>query len=514
MNNSPGAEAGFNAPYPSREAFIEKYSQGKRQLVWRRVSADLETPVSAFLKLRPPQSQSQSQNSFLLESVEGGETLGRYSIIGLEPDLIWKADQGTAYIRQGDGDFVAQAGSVFDSLEALIQDSRIKLDENEQALLPAMSAGLFGYFGYDMVREVEHLPNRPEDALQMPDSWFVRPTILAVFDNVRQEINFITPVWPSDLQADEAYSKAVDLLNKTIERLSQPLSQEVEKVDQTALTFRSNTSETDYHAMVERARDYIRAGDIFQVVLSQRFTAPFVHNPFSLYRQLRRLNPSPFMFFLDFEIGSLIGSSPEILVRVRDGEITIRPIAGTMPRGKNRQQDRAHEEALLKDPKERAEHLMLLDLGRNDVGRSAQAGTVTVDKQFLVERYSHVMHIVSNVTGKLRDDISPVKALMNGFPAGTVSGAPKIRAMEIIDTLEKHARGPYAGCIGYFSADGNLDSCIALRTAIIKDGLMHIQAGAGIVADSDPVKEQAECEAKANALIGAAQAVVSTKTDY
>ncbi len=493
---------------PDFSQFKDLYDQGQAQYVWCKVAGDLETPVSAYLKLR-----GKSKNSFLLESVEGGETLGRYSIIGLKPDLIWKSENGKCFLRKDDGrdsagDFILDPLPVFDSLQKIIDDAAIETPDFAIGQLPPMSAGLFGYFAYDMVRHVEKLAGRPIDTLAMPEGWFVRPSMLAVFDNVRQEINLITPVRPAaGLAAEDAYGQAATHIESAVIRLQQSVPDQTEISAEREPEFTAHTSPHDYAKMVARAKDYIRAGDIFQVVLSQRFSAPFRQSPMALYRALRRLNPSPFLFYLDFEVGALIGSSPEILVRVRDNKVTIRPIAGTRPRGKTPDDDKALEKDLLADPKELAEHLMLLDLGRNDVGKSSKAGSVTVTDKFFVERYSHVMHVVSNVIGNLREDVSPVQALMNGFPAGTVSGAPKIRAMEIIDELEPQARGPYAGCIGYFSADGNVDSCIALRTAIIKDEVLYIQAGAGIVADSDPQAEQRECLNKAGALMGAARAV-------
>ena len=367
--------------------------------------------------------------------------------------------------------------------------------------------GVFGYLGYDMVRQLERLGPRPPGGLGTPDAVFIRPTIVAIFDNIRQEIILATPVRPqSKVSSEEAYEQANIALNNVAAELLKPL-----KVNENAggetigVTPHSNTEMCDYKAMVERAKEYITAGDIFQVVLSQRFSTDFPAPPFELYRALRRSNPSPFLFFLNFDDFALVGSSPEILVRVRDNEITIRPIAGTRPRGAAPQEDKALAEELLADPKERAEHLMLLDLGRNDVGRSAKIGSVSVTESFVIERYSHVMHIVSNVIGALRDDMSPIDAVNAGFPAGTVTGAPKIRAMEIIDELENSARGVYGGAIGYFSADGNVDTCIALRTGIVKDGKLYVQAGAGIVADSKPDAEQRECENKAKALFAAAQ---------
>ena len=487
------------------EAFRARYEAGRPQVTHTRLVADLETPVSAFLKLR-----AGARHAFLLESVEGGAVRGRYSLIGLNPDLVWKAQDGEAFInrdalRDVSGPFEADSRPPLQSLRALLAESRIDLPHD----LPPMSAGLFGYMGYDMVREMEAIGQPNPDALGVPDGLMIRPTIMAIFDAVRDEIVIVTPVWPRrEISAQAAWRQARGRLDEAVEALSRPLDpallQEAGEDVEIAPPV-SNTTAEEYHAMVRRAKDYIRAGDIFQVVLSQRFETDFPLPPFSLYRALRRINPSPFLYYLDFGDFSLIGSSPEILVRLRDETVTIRPIAGTRPRGATHAEDEALERDLLADPKELAEHLMLLDLGRNDVGRVAAIGSVKVTDRFIIERYSQVMHIVSNVEGKLDAGHDAIDALMAGFPAGTVSGAPKVRAMEIIDELEKDKRGPYAGCVGYFSAAGEMDTCIVLRTALVKDGRMFVQAGAGIVADSVPENEQAECANKAGALFRAAE---------
>jgi anthranilate synthase component 1 len=373
-----------------------------------------------------------------------------------------------------------------------------------------MSAGLFGYLGYDMVRLMERLPEPNPDALGVPDAVMVRPTVMVVFDAVRDEISLITPMRPqAGVQPRAAYESALARLESVMWALERPLP--LDERDPRAIAFAppsSNTSPSEYEATVARAKDYIRAGDIFQVVLSQRFEAPFPLPPFALYRSLRRVNPAPFLCYLDFKDFQIVCSSPEILVRMRDGKVTIRPIAGTRPRGATPGEDRRLAEELLADPKECAEHLMLLDLGRNDVGRVSQLGTVDVTDSFFLEYYSQVMHIVSNVEGRLDPRHDALDALIAGFPAGTVSGAPKVRAMEIIDELEKDKRGPYAGCIGYFGANGEMDTCIVLRTAVVKDGRMAVQAGAGIVYDSDPAAEQQECVNKAKALFRAAEEAV------
>lgn len=486
---------------PHYAAFASKYDQSKPQVVWRRVVADLETPVGAYLKLA-----AGRKNTFLLESVHGGATRGRYSMIGLEPDLLFKIERGKASINHNpivDPDkFEALPGAALDELRGLLKCSELEIPKE----VPPMSAGIFGYLGYDMVREIEDLPDENDDTIGAPDALLMRPSLLAVFDTIKDELYFSTPVRPKDgVDAKSAHEAAHDRLDAAIARLSNVAPLAKERFDASELTFESNTSRDEFAGMVDAAKEYIRAGDIFQVVLSQRFTADFPLPPVTFYRALRRTNPSPYMYFLDFEGFAIAGSSPEILVRVQDQKVSIRPIAGTRKRGATPERDRELAEELLADPKELAEHLMLLDLGRNDVGRVAEIGSVKVTDSFFLEYYSHVMHIVSNVEGKLRSDLDNIDALSGGFPAGTVSGAPKVRAMEIIDELEKHRRGIYAGCVGYFAADGWMDTCIVLRTAVIKDGKIHVQAGAGIVADSKPELEQLECENKARALTSAAQ---------
>lgn len=490
---------------PTSEDFARKYADGVPQVVYTRLVADLETPVSAMLKL-----SGGSPNAFLLESVEGGAVRGRYSMIGLSPDILFRADGNRAALAQVSDDAVTGPFEELDkpSLEALrdlIETSRIELPDD----LPPMSAGVFGYLGYDTVRLIEKLPEQNPDVLGTPDMMLMRPRVILVFDAVRDEITLVTPVRPDDLAPGAAYARAVERLQAAMDKLERPLAKSDGQIDVPMPFVTSNTSPDEYKAMVAKAKDYIRAGDIFQVVLSQRFETPFPLPDFALYRALRRTNPAPFLYYLSFDGFTIVGSSPEILVRVRDGEVTIRPIAGTRKRGATQREDDALARELLADPKERAEHLMLLDLGRNDVGRVSKLGTVRVTDQYFIERYSHVMHIVSNVVGELDEErYDALDALGAGFPAGTVSGAPKVRAMEIIDELEKDKRGIYAGCVGYFDANGAMDTCIVLRTAIVKNGVMYVQAGAGIVADSDPDSEQAECENKARALVKAAEEAV------
>jgi len=504
---SSDANSGRADIFPAPDQFAKLYGAGTSQVVWTRLIADLETPVSAYLKLG-----EQRAMSFLLESIEGGSARGRYSVIGFAPDLIWRANGDAAEInRSPEADpnaFTRDTDPALQSLRKLLAESAIALPET----LPPMAAGIFGYMGYDTVRLIEKLPEMKPDTLGVPDAILIRPTLMLIFDNVKDEMILITPVRPStNVTAADAYAAALARIEGAIKALDTPL-QRTASAPQPTLALpepQSNTSPADYMAMVTKAKEYIKAGDIFQVVLSQRFSAPFALPSFALYRALRRLNPSPFLFHLDFGGFQLVGSSPEILVRARDGVVTIRPIAGTAPRGATDAEDKALGAALLADPKERSEHLMLLDLGRNDVGRVSEPGTVTVTDKFVIERYSHVMHIVSNVIGKLDEkNHDAIDALMAGFPAGTVSGAPKVRAMEIIAEFEKAKRGPYAGCVGYFSASGEMDTCIVLRTAILKDGMIHVQAGAGIVHDSIPENEQQECINKAKAVVRAAEEAV------
>jgi len=470
---------------PDFSKFETTFNSGKSQLVWKWVPADLETPVSAYLKLC-----NGAKYSFLLESVEGGATLGRYSAIGFNPDLTWKYD-----------------GVSNDPLKELRQTlSDSKIDVVDASLPPMAASGLFGYMGYDCVRLMEDIPDGNPDELNIPESVMMRPTIMVIFDNVKNQMCVVTPVRDASGNAKEIYDSAVKRIEDVLSKLDNAVPKVDSKTNLSApLNVSSNMSEKEFHGMVDQAVEYINAGEIFQAVLSQRFSVDFDLPPFALYRSLRRLNPSPFLFFIQFDGFSLVGSSPEILVRLRDGTVTIRPIAGTRKRGKDANEDKALSEDLLSDPKERAEHLMLLDLGRNDIGRVANIDTVTVTDQFTVEYYSHVMHIVSNVEGTLQKDKDSIDALFAGFPAGTTSGAPKVRAMEIIDELEPTRRSFYAGCVGYLDANGDMDTCIALRTALVKDGKVYVQAGGGVVADSTADGEYQESVNKARAVIAAAE---------
>jgi anthranilate synthase component I len=488
---------------PDFETFRQGFEAGQNQIVWTRLAADLDTPVSLMLKL-----SGAGRHAFMLESVTGGEVRGRYSIIGMNPDLIWEC-RGTASrinraARYDDEAFEDLPGAPLDSLRALLAESRIDLPAD----LPAASAGLFGYLGYDMIRLVERLPNVNPDPLGLPDALLLRPSVVAVLDGVKGDVILVAPAWATGgLSARAAYAQAAERVRDAERAIDRSLPQESRALGEPRPPGEpvSNFTHAGYLAAVEKAKEYIRAGDIFQVVPAQRWTLDFHEPPFALYRSLRRTNPSPFMFFFNFGGFQVVGASPEILVRVFGRQITIRPIAGTRPRGATPEQDRANEIDLLADAKELAEHLMLLDLGRNDVGRVAKIGTVHPTEKFIVERYSHVMHIVSNVVGELAEDQDALSAFFAGMPAGTVSGAPKVRAMEIIDELEPEKRGVYGGGLGYFSAGGDMDMCIALRTAVLKDEKLYIQAGGGVVYDSDPEAEYMETVHKSRAIRRAAE---------
>ncbi|MEM6610438.1 MAG: anthranilate synthase component I [Pseudomonadota bacterium] len=483
-------------------AFEAGWARGDNQLVFARIAADLDTPVSLMMKLT-----DAGRDSFILESVTGGEVRGRYSIVGMKPDLVWQCQGAQSRLNRNarfDRDaFEPCTAPPLAALRALLAESAIELPDG----LPAAAAGLFGYLGYDMIRLVEHLPNVNPDPLGLPDAVLMRPSVIAVLDGVKGEVTLVAPAWQSSgLSARAAYAQAAERVSDALRDLDRAPSatREMGGTWHPAEPV-SNFTHDAYCQAVEKAKAYIRAGDIFQVVPSQRWSMAFPLPPFALYRALRRTNPSPFMFYFNFGGFQVIGASPEILVRVFDREVTIRPIAGTRPRGATSDEDRALEVDLLADKKELAEHLMLLDLGRNDVGRVAKIGTVRPTEEFIVERYSHVMHIVSNVVGELSPDEDALSALLAGLPAGTVSGAPKVRAMEIIDELEPEKRGVYGGGVGYFSAGGDMDMCIALRTAVIKDETLFIQAGGGVVYDSNPEAEFQETVNKARAIRKAAE---------
>ncbi len=482
------------------------FEQAQNQIIYRTLIADTQTAVGAFLKL-----SNQSKHHFLLESVEGGEVRGRFSAIGIEPDLIWRSRGKQAEInrnvQKNAAEFTAEDSDVLTSLRALLTEGHMQ----STAPLPPMAAGLFGYLGYDMIRHIEKLPDDNPDRLDVFDSVLMRPSLVAIFDRLKDTITLAVQIRPNEFEsAKQAWDYATEKLDSTEKQLmaAMPALSLPDKIE-TEITPTANLKQSDFFAMVQKAKEYIKAGDIFQVVLSQRFSIPFSLPAVALYRSLRRLNPSPFLFCFSLGDVSIVGSSPEILVRLRDDEVTIRPIAGTRPRGKDEEEDKANADDLLSDIKERSEHLMLLDLGRNDVGRVSEPGSVRVHSHFEIEHYSHVMHIASEVRGHRRAECDVIDAMVAGFPAGTVSGAPKIRAMEIIDELEPDRRGIYAGAIGYLGVNGDMDTCIALRTAVLKDGQMHVQAGAGIVYDSQEQSEFEECQNKAKALLRAAADALS-----
>lgn len=486
---------------PEFDQFEKNYNKNINQIVYCRLAADLDTPVSLMLKLT-----NEEENSFILESVTGGEIRGRYSIVGMRPDKIWKCLGKKSYIKNleqnGRGDFTQQDHDPLTELRDFLSESYIDIPKS----LPQASAGIFGYLGYDTIRLIEDLPNLNPDPIGLPDGVFLRPSLIAVLDGAKGEVILVAPVWhDKNRNAKTSYENASKLINDAIKKLDGEILEtrglgRPSNINPPI----SNFSKDDYIQAVKKAKEYIAAGDIFQVVPSQRWEQDFNLPPFSLYRSLRRTNPSPFMFFFNFGDFQVIGASPEILVRVFDNEITIRPIAGTRPRGKTPEQDKALEVDLLKDKKELAEHLMLLDLGRNDVGRVSKIGSVKPTEEFIIERYSHVMHIVSNVIGELAPEHDALSAFFAGMPAGTVSGAPKVRAMEIIDELEPEKRGVYGGGVGYFSSAGDMDMCIALRTAILKNEKLYIQAGGGVVYDSVPEDEYMETVHKSNAIRRAA----------
>ncbi|WP_041247163.1 anthranilate synthase component I [Komagataeibacter medellinensis] len=512
-------------PPPSRQpdaaqrtAALATLRAGGASVVWRVEPADLLTPVAAFLRLsqlaRSHGGGNGGHNAFLLESVEGGTARGRYSVIGLLPDLIWRCHDGQASVchdpSASSHAFVPEAEAPLASLRRILHASRIDLPEG----LPPMTGGVFGYLGYDMVRQVECLPDMPADDLNLPEGILMRPGLFAIFDTVRDELLLAAPLRPQAGVTPEAvWNAAQARLQQARAALSTPVELPDDPVGEIAAPVPESTmSKDEFCAIVRKLQDYIAAGDAFQIVPSQRFSAAFSLPPFALYRALRRINPAPFLFYLDLDGFSLVGSSPEILVRLREGTMTVRPLAGTRPRGRTSTEDLALEAELLADPKERAEHLMLIDLGRNDVGRVCELGSVRVTEQFVIERFSHVMHISSNVEGTLRPELEALDALMSGFPAGTLTGAPKIRAMEIIDEVEPTRRATYAGCIGYFGPDGDMDTCIGLRMAVVKDGRMYVQAGCGVVADSVPEAEYEETRQKARALFRAAEEAVRFAT--
>ncbi len=482
--------------YPTKDEFVRRSQSGNLVPVYREILADMETPVSAYRKI------ARGKYSFLLESVEGGERLARYSFLGTDPFLVFKSKGRDVQVVKGwraDKHILEDSRDPLDILKGLLAEYKWVDDPD----LPRFCGGAVGYIGYDAVRFFENLPDSTTDDLNVPDSYFVFTNIILIFDHVKHRIKVVcTPEVGSD--PGTTYDLACEKIDEMVERLHQPLPAAAPKTgDGKAATPVSNMTKEQYMSMVDAAKEYIKAGDIIQIVPSQRLSVPLQADPFDVYRALRSVNPSPYMYYLNYDDMKLIGTSPEILVTEDRGVVTTRPIAGTRRRGNNEAEDQALEKELLADEKELAEHIMLVDLGRNDLGRVCKYGTVEVDQLMVIERYSHVMHIVSNVRGELAEGKDQFDVLRATFPAGTVSGAPKIRAMEIIDELEPTRRGTYAGAIGYFSFSGNMDTCITIRTILVKDGVAYMQAGGGVVADSVPESEYQESMNKAGALLKA-----------
>jgi anthranilate synthase component 1 len=485
---------------PDRDSFRALAQRGAVVPLVREVLADLDTPLSLFLKL------DDGVSSFLFESVEGGEDWSRFSIIGLGARARFTARGTRLEIERGERRETIElpadrSRDPLEHLRGLLEELRpVELPD-----LPAFAGGAVGYLAHDWVRYVERLPDANPDPLGVPDCFFVFPEVVLIHDRHRQRLSIIYEAQvPDPEQADAAYDAGLERIEEVLRAIEQPLPPtEPPPADPEPVELRSNVTRERYHEMVKRAKDYIQAGDVFQVVPSQRFTAPLRSDPRQIYRWLRVINPSPYLFFLRCGDHVVLGSSPETHVRLEDGEIILRPIAGTRPRGASEEEDQALERELLSDPKELAEHIMLVDLGRNDVGRVAEIGSVRVDELKVIERYSHVMHIVSNVRGRLAEGYDAIDLLRATFPAGTLTGAPKVRAMEIIDELEPERRGLYGGCVGYIDHRGNMDSCIVIRTLLIKDGQIYAQAGGGVVADSDPQAEYEESLHKARAVLRA-----------
>jgi anthranilate synthase component 1 len=480
---------------PGLKEFKKKAKEGNLIPVYREIMADMETPLSAFLKL------GRGKYSYLLESVEGGEHVGRYSFLGSNPERIFMSKGDTVTIEEG-----SKKRSYKWKKDPLHELARLMASYKPVAIegLPRFSGGAVGYIGYDAVRYFEKLPDDNPDDLGLPDLFFIFTDTILIFDRVKHTIKIVSNAHVTG-NAQLAYREAVRKIERIEKKLKKPLpSKPLETIPSASdITFRSNMKQQEFESIVKRAKEYIRAGDVIQVVLAQRLEAEVKASPFNVYRALRSVNPSPYMFYLQFGDVHLVGSSPEIHVRCENGVVEVRPIAGTRPRGKNEEEDLKLEKELLADPKERAEHIMLVDLGRNDIGRVCRYGTVEPKDLMVTERYSHVMHIVSDVQGKLSKGKDSFEVMRVSFPAGTVSGAPKIRAMEIIDEMENVRRGPYAGAVGYFSFTGNLDSCITIRTILIKGKKAYVQAGAGIVADSVPRREYEETLSKARGMLRA-----------
>ena len=488
---------------PSKEEFIKLSKKGNLIPVYKEISADLETPVSAFMKI------DKGGYSFLFESVEGGEKIARYSFLGAEPSLIFKSKGNRIeIIKNGkSSEFTTPLDPLFEMKKVLEGYKFVPIEG-----LPRFCGGLVGYMGYDMINFFEELPTKNPDDLELPDAVFLLTDTILIFDHVNHSIKVVSNAYIKD-SPSSAYREATKRIDNSIKLLSRPIRKEARKPRKTSRAksnIISNFTKNGFVEAVKKAKHYVKIGDIIQIVLSQRFKTGFNYAPIDLYRRLRMVNPSPYMYYLKLNDMALVGSSPELMVRCEDGIVELRPIAGTRPRGKTEEEDKKLERNLLASPKEKAEHIMLVDLGRNDIGRVCKYGTVKVSELMVIERYSHVMHIVSECVGKLRKDKDQFDVVRATFPAGTVTGAPKIRAMEIIEELENVKRGPYAGLVGYFSFSGNVDTCINIRTILVKDKKAYIQAGAGIVADSNPDKEYQETINKARGMIKAIELVGGT----
>ena len=485
---------------PDFNLFKKKYKSGQRQILFTSFAADVHTPVSSLIKLE------KENYTFLFESVEKGSQKGRYSVIGLKPDLIWECKNNLCKITDKNLKKEVKEENItpLNSLRKLIKNNKLKMPNQ----IPSISSGLFGYMGYEMIQYFERVNLNKKDNLKLPDSIFIRPSMTLVFDNVNDKLFITKIISPNGKSASESFKEAKkDIINLT-KKINQPLNRdslELQNFKTNANVFKgvkSNTSYQDFKKMVEKAKKLIFEGEIFQVVLSRIFKKKINNRPLSIYRALRHLNPSPYLFYMSFKEFSIVGSSPEILIKLDEKKVTIRPIAGTK-RGIDKREDDKLKNDLLNDSKEISEHLMLLDLGRNDISRVSKPGTVKVTDKMYIEYFSHVMHIVSNIEAQLKEKNDSTDVLFSGFPAGTVTGAPKIRAIEIIEDLEKSRRNIYAGSVGYISNNGNLNTCIALRTALIKNNYIYVQAGAGIVADSKPKNEYKETENKALAILTA-----------
>lgn len=496
--------------FPSEKEFLALTQKGNLIPVYKEILGDLETPVSAYFKMA-----HKAQYSFLLESVEGEEKVARFSFLAKDPELVFQTKNDIVKVTRFEkGKAITTTHTMTSTPLPFIREILDQYKFVPIPQLPPFCGGLVGFLSYDVVKYFEKLPHKTKDDLRLPDTLLVLSKQLIIFDHRNHNIKIVQCVYAgsesSRPQKIKAYKKALKQIDQLVDQLNKPLviktrSKAQKKAKAASFQIKSNTSEAEFKNMVTAAKKQIHAGEIIQVVLSQRFEVDLKTDPFNIYRTLRAVNPSPYMFYLNFKDIQIIGSSPELLVRCEDGVVETRPIAGTRPRGRDDREDALLAEDLLHDPKEKAEHIMLVDLGRNDLGRVCQKGSVQLSEFMSVEKYSHVMHIVSNVKGQLKLDKDSLDVLRAAFPAGTVSGAPKIRAMEIIEDLEKVTRGPYAGCIGYFSFSGNLDSCITIRTIVASRGKVYIQAGAGIVADSNPAKEYQETINKAKAQLKAVE---------